>query len=89
MKMHYHLAYVYKSIYNVDNFNKLNGLEKEEALLYAASVSNDDAKSNVDGIPNKIKNIKFDTKNSTAKVSENKIIVTKPNQKVVLNISDK
>ena len=82
-------GYVYKSIYNVDDFNKLNGLEKEQALLYAASVSSDDAKINVNTIPNKIKNIKFNTIDSTAKVSENKIIITEPNQKVVINISDK
>ncbi|AIY82685.1 bacterial membrane YfhO family protein [Clostridium baratii str. Sullivan] len=82
-------GYVYKNILNVNEFDKLNGLEKEQSLVYAASVSTDDAKSNVNTIPNKIKNITFDIGNSTAKVLENKIIVTKPNQKVILNISDK
>lgn len=79
-------AYVYKNIYNIDNFDRLSGLEKEQALTYAASVSNDDAKSNIDVIPNKINNIEFDTTNSTAKVSENKIVVTKSNQEVVINL---
>ena len=79
-------AYVYKNIYDIDNFDKLSGLEKEETLVYAASVSNNDAKSNIDVIPSKINNIKFDIKNSAAKVLENKIVVTKANQEVVINL---
>ena len=82
-------GYVYKNIYNIDDFNKLNGVEKEQALLYAASVSSDDANINTEKIPNKTKDIKFNTTDSTAKISNNKIIVTEPNEKVVLNISDK
>ncbi|MBS6041240.1 MAG: YfhO family protein [Clostridium baratii] len=82
-------GYVYKNTLDVNEFDKLNGLEKEQSLVYAASISNDDAKSNVNTIPNKIKDIKFNTENSTAKILDDKIIVTKPNQKVILNIKDK
>lgn len=82
-------GYVYSNVLSEDKFNELNGLEKEESLAYTASVNENYVKSNVKSINTNIKNILFDTSGSTAKVTKDKIIVTKPNQKVVLNIKDK
>lgn len=81
-------GYVYSSVLSEDKFDELNGLEKEESLVYTASVDDNYVESNVKSINTNIKNISFDTNGSTAKVTKDKIIVTKANQKVVLNIKD-
>lgn len=81
-------GYVYSNILDENKFDSFNGLEKEESLAYAAAISPEDFKSNLNDINTKIKKIDFDTKSSTAKIKENEIIVTKDNQKVILNIKD-
>lgn len=82
-------GYVYSNILDIGTFDSLNGLEKEEALVYCASVDSKYSNSNIKSIPSKLENIIFDTKNSTAKISYNKITVTKPNETVILNINNK
>lgn len=81
-------GYVYSNVLDENKFDSLNGLQKEESLAYAASVSPNDAKGNMNSTPTKIKNIDFNTKDSTVKVKDNEVIVTKPKQKLVLNIED-
>lgn len=81
-------GFVYSKVMNEDTYNNLDGLQREEALLYCANVDSKDVKGNVESIPSNLKEISFDTKNSTAKIEGNKIIVSKPNEKVVLNIKE-
>lgn len=81
-------GYVYSKILSKNKFDSLSGVEKETSLVYAASVDEKYDKSNIDTIPNHTKEISFNTKNSTAKVTKDKIIVTKPNEKVELNINN-
>ncbi len=81
-------GYVYSNVLSEDKFDELNGLEKEESLAYTASVDDNYIESNVESIKSNINNILFDTSGSTAKVTKDKIIVTEPNQKVVLKIKD-
>lgn len=81
-------GYVYSNILDKDIFEDLNGLEKEEALVNSASVDSKYLKSNIDDVPSSsLESISFDTKNSTAEIIDKKIIVTEPNQKVILNIN--
>lgn len=80
-------GFVYSKVMNEDTYAKLNGLQREEALLYCANVDSKDVKCNVENVPSKYKDITFDTKNSTAKIEGNKIVVSKPNEKVVLNLN--
>lgn len=81
-------GYVYSNILDKDVFEDLNGLEKEESLVNTASVDSKYLKSNIDDVPtSNLESISFDTGNSTAKIIDKKIIVTEPNQKVILNIN--
>lgn len=82
-------GYVYSNILDKNTFDNFNGLEKEEALAYGASIDSKYISSNIKRIPSKLERIDFDTKNSTAKIIDNKIVVTNPNEKVVLNINNK
>ncbi|WP_024614061.1 YfhO family protein [Clostridium sp. Ade.TY] len=81
-------GYVYSNILDENKFDLFNGLEKEESLVYAAAISSKYAKSNINNINTKINNINFDTKSSTANIKKNEIVVTKANQKVILNIKN-
>lgn len=81
-------GYVYSNILDKDVFEDLNGLEKEESLVNTASVDSKYLKSNIDDVAtSNLESIFFDTENSTAKIIDKKIIITEPNQKVILNIN--
>ncbi|MBM7834694.1 YfhO family protein [Clostridium sardiniense] len=81
-------GYVYSNILDKDVFEDLNGLEKEESLVNTASVDSKYLKSNIDDVAtSNLESISFDTGNSTAKIIDKKIIITEPNQKVILNIN--
>ncbi|WP_024613849.1 YfhO family protein [Clostridium sp. Ade.TY] len=81
-------AYVYKNILSEDEFSRLNGLEKEESLVYAASVSDGNRISNITNLKSSIESLKFDTKGTTAIIEDNKIIVKSLEDKIVLNLKD-
>lgn len=80
-------GYVYSNILDKNVFDNLNGLQKEESLVNYASVDSRYSKSNVNDVSSSLESISFDTKNSTAEIIGKKIIVTEPNQKVILNIN--
>ena len=82
------MGYVYNNILDENIFDSFSGLKKEESLAYAAAVSSEYTKSNINHINTKIKNISFNTKGSTADVKKNKVLITKANQEVILNIKN-
>ena len=67
----------------------MNGIEKEESLIYAASVDSKYTGSNINSIKSKINKISFEIEKSEPTVKENKIKVSKPNEKIIFKIKDR
>lgn len=82
-------GYVYSNVLGKEIFDKLNGIEKEESLIYAASVDSKYTGSNINSIKSKINKISFEIEKSEPTVKENKIKVSKPNEKIIFKIKDR
>lgn len=81
-------GYVYSSVLDKNVFDKLNGVEKEESLVYAASVDQKYAKSNINSIKSKLNEMSFEIEKSEPTIKENKIKVNKSNEKIIFKIKD-